>query len=160
MRVEYKIFLVTFSLAFVSLFIIHLVALPFYWANASPQQVRPYDLYLPNVWTPAVIFYSVVTAIFTILSCWLYSALRKDKANTALIFITTFFLGGIGLWLFAAYLGLRWGNTMRLISFGSDPKNEFVFTVATFFVSSASAVFSTLVFEGYRLVRWARKRLR
>jgi hypothetical protein len=152
--------LVTFSLAFVTLFIIHLVALPFYWANASSQQGRPFDLYSPNIWTPAVIYYSVVTAIFAILSFELYSTLRKGKANAAVVFIITFFLGGIGLWLFFAFLGLRWGHTMRLTSFGSNPKNEFAFMVATFIVSSASAVFSTLVFAVYRLVRWARNRLK
>lgn len=161
LRIEFKIFLATFSLAFVALFIIHLVALPFYWANASPQLVRPFDLYLPNVWTPAIILYSILIAVFVIVSFYLGSLLRKGKANEATIFIITFCLGGIGFWLFAAFLSLRWGHTMRLpLSLGQNPKSEFLWYIASLFSSFVSAVFSTAVFVFYKLVRWTRKRLK
>lgn len=159
LRIEFKIFLVTFSLAFVALFVIHLVWLPFYWANASPQLVRPFDLYLSNVWTPAVIVYSVVVAVFVTVSFKLRSLLRKGKAHEDVIFITTFCLGGIGFYLFAAFLSLRWGHTMRLPSLGQDSDSGFVWYLAMSFVSIASAILSTLIFEFYKLARWARRRL-
>jgi len=156
LRVEYKIFLATFFLSFVALIIIHQFALPFYWANASSQQGRPIDLYLPSVWTPAIIFYSVLIAVVAVVICGLFSWVRKDMADAVLIFITAFCLGGIGFWLFLIFLGLRWGHTLRLPSYGQGP-NEYGLALATFFVSFVSAVFSTVVFEFYKLIRSTKK---
>lgn len=154
LRTEYKIFLVTFSVAFVVLFIIHLVALPFYWANASSQQGRPIDLYLPSVWTPAIIFYSVLIAVIPVVTFSLLSWLRKGKADEIIIFITTFFLVLVVFWVLFASAGLRWGHTMRLGSTG------FAVTLFTNLFSFVGAVFSVAVFDFYKLVRWTKKRLK
>jgi len=158
LRTHCKIFLVTFSLAFAALFIIHLVYLPYYWANASSQQGIPTDLYLPNVWTPPIIYYSVTIAIFAVVTFSLLSWLRKGKANEITIFSTTFFLVWIGFWVLFALAGLQWGHTMRLPSFGQDPKGEYARGLGTLLFSFGGAVLSVAVFEFYKLVRWTRKR--
>ncbi len=159
MRTECKIFLATFSLAFVALFIIHLVALPFYWANASSQQGRPSDLYLPSVWTPAIIFYSVLIAVIAVVTFSLLSWLRKGKANETVIFITIFFLGWVVFWVLFALGPLQWGHTMH-IHYYWDPnsKTGYANSFGTFLFSFVGAVSSVAVFELYKLVRWARKR--
>ena len=159
LRTELKIFLATFLLAFVALFIIHLVYLPYYWANASSQQGRPIDLYLPNVWTQAIIYYSVLIAVFAVVTFSLLSWLRKGKANEITIFVTTFYLGCIGIYVLTALAGLQFGHTIRLPS-GQSPKSEYAFTVFTFWFSSVGAVSSVAVFDFYKLVRWTKKRLR
>ncbi len=159
LRTELKIFLATSLLAFVALFIIHLVYLPYYWANASSQQGRPIDLYLPNVWTQAIIYYSVLIAVFAVVTFSLLSWLRQGKANEITIFVTAFFLGCIGIYVLAALAGLQFGHTMRLSS-GQSPKSGFAFTVFTFYFSSVGAVSSVIVFDFYKLVRWTRKRLK
>jgi len=158
LRIEFKIFLAAFSLAFVALFIVHLAWLPFYWEYASSQQGRPIDLYSPNAWIPGIVLYSSVVAIFTILSYELYSSLRKGKANEATIFITTFFLVDISLWLFSTLWSLRWGHTMHLPSQWSYSKSTYGVTLGMFFFGSVGAVFSVILFEVYKLARCARKR--
>ena len=151
LRTEYKIFLATFSPSFVALFIIHLVAFPFYWENASSHS--------PSVWTPAIIFYSVLIAVFAVVTFSLLSWLRKGKANEITIFVTTFYLGCIGIYVLTALAGLQFGHTIRLPS-GQSPKSEYAFTVFTFWFSSVGAVSSVAVFDFYKLVRWTKKRLR
>ena len=159
LRTEYKIFLATFSLSFVALFIIHLVYLPYYWENASSQQGRPIDLYLPGLWIPAIVFYSALIAVIPVVAFSLLSWLRKDKADEIIIFITTFFLVYVVFWVLFTLAALRWGQTLS--SYG-DPysKTRFVYYALTFFFSLVGAVFSVAVFDIYKLVRWARKRLK
>ena len=154
LRTELKIFLATFLLAFVVLFMIHLVYLPYYWANASSQQGRPIDLYLPNVWTPAIIFYSVLIAVIPVIAFSLLSWLKKGKADEIIIFITTFFLVLVAFWVLFASAGLRWGHTMRLGSTG------FAVTLFINWFSFVGAVLSVAAFDFYKLVRWTKKRLK
>jgi hypothetical protein len=49
---------------------------------------------------------------------------------------------------------------MRLPSFGSNPKSEYGMTLGISWFSILGALFSVILFEAYRLVRWARKRLK
>lgn len=152
LRTEYKIFLVTFSLAFVALFIIHLVYLPYYWANASSQRGRPTDLYLPSVWTPAIIVYSILIAVIPVVTFSLLSWLRKGKADEIIVFITTFFLCLVVLWVLFALAPLQWGDTMHFGSTG------FAGSLLANFFSLVGAVISVAVFDIYKLARWVRKR--
>jgi hypothetical protein len=157
-----KIFLVTFSLAFFALFIVHLVYLPHYWSNVSPQR-RPIDLYLPSVWTPAIIFYSVLIAVFAVVTFSLLSWLRSGKAYFAgaAIFMTTLSLGALGIYVLFG-LAVPWmGYPIRLDYYTrQSPKSTFAIYIFTGFFSLGSAVSTTAVFECYKLVRWARKRLK
>lgn len=163
MRTEFKIFLTTFSLAFDALFIIHLVAFPFYWTNASSQQGRPIDLYLPSVWTPAIIFYSVLIAVIAVVTFSLLSWLKKGKPGEAnvetVIFITAFFLGFVVFWVLFASAALLRGRTMHLYYYWAPySKTGYANFLGTFLFSFVGAVSSVAVFELNKLVRWARKR--
>jgi len=162
LRTQFKIFLVTFSLAFAALFIIHLVYLPYYWANASSQQQRPNDLYLPNVWTPPIIFYSILIAAIAVVTFSLLSWLRKGKPGEAnaeiVILITTFFLGWVVFWVLFALGPLQFGHTVHIYNYWTPyTPSGFVNSWATFLFSSVGAVLSVVVFEFYKLVLSARK---
>jgi hypothetical protein len=161
LRTEPKIFLATFLLASVALFIIHLVYLPFYWASAPSHRVRPFDLYLPSVWTPAIIYYSVLIAVFAVVTFSLLSWLRSGEAYFAgaAIFMTTMFLGALGIYVLFGLAGLQFGYTMRL-PFGRDPKGSYVVMIVTLLFAVLSAVATTAVYGCYKLVRWAGKRLK
>jgi len=162
LRTQVKIFLVTFSLAFVALFIIHLVYLPFYWVNASSQQHRPSDLYLPSVWTPAIVFYSILIAVIAVVTLSLLLWLRKDKPREAnaetIILITTFFLGWVVFWVLFALGPIQFGHTVHLYNYWTPyTPTGFVNSWVTFLFSSVGAVLSVAVFEFYKLVHSARK---
>lgn len=165
MRVEYKIFLAMFSVALVVFFTVHLVWLPFYWANASSQLVRPANLYSIDTWTLDIIFYSGLAAFSMLIIFELYSWLRKGLANEVVIFTVTFCLTGIGMWLFLAFATLRWGHPLDwlwvLSSSGTSfaSKNDYAMIMGTFLFSSIGAVFSTVIYDVYKLVRSVRKRL-
>jgi hypothetical protein len=163
LRTEYKIFLATFSLAFVALFISHLVYLPYYWANASSQQNRPNDLYSPSVWTPAIIFYSVLIAVIAVVTSSLLSWLRKGKQGVSnvegVIFFTTFLLGWVVFWVLFALGPLQFGHTVHIHYYWSPySKTDWMNSFVTFLFSFVGAVLSVAVFEFYKLVRWRRKR--
>ncbi len=162
LRTHFKIFLATFSLAFVALFIIHLTYLPFYWANASSQHGIPSDLYLPNVWTPAIIFYSVLIAVIPVVTFSLLSWLRKGKPGEAsaegVILMTTFFLGWVVFWVLFALGPMQFGHTVHLYNYWGQSHAGFGNFVITFFFSFVGAVSSVAVFELNKLARWARKR--
>jgi hypothetical protein len=111
------------------------------------------------VWTPAIIFYSVLIAVIVVVTFSLLSWLRKGEANEITIFITTFFLGWVIFWVLFALAGLRWGHTMRLGSYwDASSKTGYANSLGTFLFSFVGAVFSVAVFDFYKLVRWMRKR--
>jgi hypothetical protein len=158
-----KVFLVTFSLSFFALFIVHLVYLPAYWAYDSSQQGKDPDLYFPSVWTPAIIFYSVLIAVMAVTTFSLLSWLRSGKAYFvgAAIFMTTLFLGGVSFHVLLALSALRFGHPMRLDYYTNiNPKGAYALSLFTGLFSLVSAVSTTAVYECYKLVRWASKRLK
>ena len=164
MRVEYKIFLASFSIALVVFFVLHLVWLPFYWAHAPSQLVRPVNLYSPGTWTPGVIFYSGLAAFSVLIVSELYLWFKRGQASEVVIFAATFCLAGMGLWLFLAFVSLRWGNpsdwlwyVLSGISYASD--SDFVMIIGTLLFSSVGAVLSTATYDLYKLARYVKKRL-
>jgi hypothetical protein len=162
LKAQFKIFLLTFSLAFVALFIIHLVYLPYYWANASSQRVRPFDLYLPGVWTPAIVFYSVLVGIIAVVTFSLLSWLRKGKPGEAsvegVIFLTTFFVGWLVIWVLFALGPMQFGHTVSLYNYWGPSHAGYANSISTFLLSFVGGFSSVAVFEFYKAARCMRKR--
>ncbi|MCW4055695.1 MAG: hypothetical protein NWE82_02790 [Candidatus Bathyarchaeota archaeon] len=155
-----KVGLVTFALAFFVLFIFHLVYLPHYWSNVSPQR-QPVDLYLPSVWMPAIIYFAVLMAAFAVVTSSLLSWLRSGKAYFVgpAIFLTTLFLVALGFYVFFGVGVLLRGRPMHLDAYLWGKSGRAV-EIVTGLVALISAVATTAGYGCYKLVRWARKRLK